>query len=92
MTIFQQGSPFGRLKQEVIPISRVRIVHHVDRVSGMNNGWHVEYLPIGKARWSWNWRVYRRERNEQAARLCADMILAERSVTLTSYANTEVEV
>lgn len=92
MTNTANGSPFGRLKHEVIPISRVRVVRHVDRVSGLNDGWHVEYLPIGKSRWWWNWRIYRRERNEQAARLCADMILAERSVTLTSYANNEVDV
>lgn len=92
MTTIPRESPFGRLKHTVIPISRVRIVHQSDRVSGMSNGWHVEYLPAGKSRWWWNWRVYRRERNEQAARLCADMILAEQSVTLTSYENSEVEL
>jgi len=92
VTTIHRESPFGRVKQTVIPISRVRIVHHVDRVSGMNNGWHVEYLPAGKSRWWWNWRVYRRERTEQGARLLADVLIAERSVTLTGYENNEVEI
>lgn len=91
MTVITPGSPFGRLKQDIIPVQRVRITSNASSGNG-RGGWDVEYLPVGKSRWWWNWRVYRTERTEQAARLCADMIIAERTVTLTSYANDEVEL
>jgi hypothetical protein len=90
--IDRRGSPFSKLQHKVIPISRVRIVRHVSKLNQLHNGWHVEYLPAGKSRWWWNWQVYRREHNEETARLLADVLLSERSVTLTSYANTEVEL
>lgn len=92
MNLKHRQTPFSRVTTTVVPISRVRIVHHLDRVSGLNNGWHVEYLPAGKSRWWWNWRTYRRERTEESARLLADLLIAERSVTLTGYENTEVEI
>jgi hypothetical protein len=91
MTKISQGAPFGRLKHTVIPIARVRVSHETNRVNG-RSGWNVDYLPVGKSRWWWNWRTYRVERTEHAARLLADVLIAERSVTLSSYENSEVEL
>jgi hypothetical protein len=92
MSVKHRQTAFSRVTTTVVPISRVRIVPHVDRVSRARNGWDVDYLPAGKSRWWWNWRTYRRERTEETARLLADVLIAERAVTLTGYENTEVEV
>lgn len=81
--------PFSKITQRVIPISRVRVTQSNDSAA---YGWNVEYLPAGKSRWWWNWRVYRTEHTEETARLLADILHKERSVTLTSYENRELEI
>lgn len=91
MTTINQGSPFSRMKQTVIPIARVRVAHEVNRMNG-RSGWNVDYLPVGKSRWWWNWRTYRVERTQQAARLLADVIATEGSVTLLAFESDEVEL
>ena len=87
-----RSRPFSAIKTVVIPIARVRVVQQLDRVSRVNSGWDVQYLPVGKSRWWWNWRVYRTEHTEETARLLADILHKERSVTLTSYENRELEI
>ena len=72
--------------ERVIPISRVRVTNSTDTFGG----WNVEYLPAGKSKWFWNWRVYRTERNEESARRLADILATEKTVTLSGYAKTEV--
>lgn len=78
--------PFSQIAQRVIPIARVRVVQDTD-VAG---GWSVQYLPVGKSRWWWNWRTYRTERIEESARLLADILANEKTVTLTHHETSEV--
>lgn len=81
-----QSRPFSTAKQTVVAIQRVRISQ------GDDFHWNVEYLPVGKSRWWWNWRVYKSERTEQSARLLADVLASEKLVSLTGYAANEVEL
>jgi hypothetical protein len=86
-----RSRPFSAIKTVVIPIARVRVVQQLDRVSRVNNGWDVQYLPVGKSRWWWNWRTYRRERTEQTARDLANVLIAEGHVALTAFETNEVQ-
>lgn len=81
-------NPFSKIAQRVIPIARVRVSQSTDTFGG----WSVEYLPVGKSRWWWNWRVYRTERNEDTARRLADILATEKTVTLSHYESREVEL
>jgi len=79
-------NPFSKTVERVIPISRVRVANSTESLGG----WNVEYLPAGKSKWFWNWRVYRTDLNEETARRLADILASEKSVTLSGYAKTEV--
>jgi hypothetical protein len=81
-----RSRPFSTTRQTVVQIQRVRISQ------GDDFHWNVEYLPAGKSRWWWNWRVYKSERTEQSARLLADVLASEKVVSLTGYAANEVEL
>lgn len=81
-------NPFSKIAQRVIPIARVRVCQSTETFGG----WNVEYLPLGKSRWWWNWRVYRTEKNEDTARRLADILATEKSVTLSHYESREVEL
>lgn len=81
-------NPFSKIAQRVIPIARVRVSQSTDTFGG----WSVEYLPVGKSRWWWNWRVYRTEKSEDTARRLADILATEKSVTLSHYESQEVEL
>lgn len=80
---------FTQTKETRSPISRVRIVHHVNKYLPEAGGWHVEVLPAGKSRWWWNWDVAARCKTEKAAREEANRILERGYISRTEYVTNE---